>query len=138
MNDTSVMSADESAAAQASTAMQPEFNDFVVHHDAIYGFDKGIFGCLNLADGKRRWKRGRYGHGQVLLLADYDLLLVLAESGEVALLATNKEAFRELFKFQAIEGKTWNHPALVGGRLYVRNAEEMACYDLRGFSPAAQ
>ncbi|OYV83136.1 MAG: hypothetical protein B7Z73_16375 [Planctomycetia bacterium 21-64-5] len=110
--------------------LRPAFNDFVVHKGAIYGFDEGIFGSLDLETGKRTWKRGRYGHGQVLLLADQDVLLVTAESGELVLLAADSAKFRELAKFQALEGKTWNHPALAHGRLYLRNAEEMACYEL--------
>ncbi|HVA46309.1 MAG TPA: PQQ-binding-like beta-propeller repeat protein [Pirellulales bacterium] len=115
--------------AQAK-GLRPTFNDFVVHNGAIYGFDEGIFGCLDLDSGKRTWKRGRYGHGQVLLLADQDVLLVTAESGELVLLAADSAKFRELAKFQALEGKTWNHPALAHGRLYLRNGEEMACYEL--------
>lgn len=114
----------------ATRALRPAYNDFVVHGSAIYGFDEGVFGCIDLATGKRLWKRGRYGHGQVLLLADQDLLLVMAETGAVALLAADPAALRELGRFQALEAKTWNHPVVSHGRLYVRNAEEMACYDL--------
>lgn len=113
-----------------SRALRPAYNDFVVNNDTIYGFDEGVFGCLDLATGKRRWKRGRYGHGQVLLLADQSLLLVMSETGAVVLLAADSKACRELGRFQAIEGKTWNHPVVAHGRLYVRNAEEMACFEL--------
>ncbi|HEX5445067.1 MAG TPA: PQQ-binding-like beta-propeller repeat protein, partial [Pirellulales bacterium] len=113
-----------------SRALRPAYNDFVVHNDTIYGFDEGVFGCIDLATGKRRWKRGRYGHGQVLLLADQELLLVTSETGAVILLAADPAACRELGRFQAIEGKTWNHPVVAHGRLYVRNAEEMACFEL--------
>ncbi len=113
-----------------SRALRPAYNDFVVHNDTIYGFDEGVFGCIDLATGKRRWKRGRYGHGQVLLLADQELLLVTSETGAVILLAADPAACRELGRFQAIEGKTWNHPVVAHGRLYVRNAEEMACFAL--------
>jgi len=113
-----------------SRALQPSFNDFVVYRGSAFGFDEAIFGCLDLETGKRRWKQGRYGHGQVLLLRDQGLLLVLAESGEVVLLAANADKHVELGRFQAIEGKTWNHPVVAHGRLFVRNAEEMACYEL--------
>lgn len=113
-----------------SRGLQPSFNDLVVSDGCAFGFDEAIFGCLDLETGKRRWKKGRYGHGQVLLLAEQKLLLVLAESGEVVLLAANPDRHEELARFQAIEGKTWNHPAIAHGRLYVRNAEEMACYEL--------
>lgn len=106
------------------------YNDFVCVGDALYGFDGKIFCSINLNTGKRNWKGGRYGNGQVLLLADQPVLLVISETGEAVLAAANPEEHEELGRFQAIEGKTWNHPTIVGQRLFVRNAEEMACYDL--------
>jgi outer membrane protein assembly factor BamB len=85
----------------------------------------------DLETGQRRWKEGRYGSGQLLLLGDQPLLLVLTDTGEVVLVAANPEKRQELGRFQAIEGKTWNHPVIAHGRLYVRNADEIACYELR-------
>jgi outer membrane protein assembly factor BamB len=114
----------------ASRAFKPSFNDFVVHDGSIYGFDGGIFCCVDAPTGERRWKGGRYGHGQVLLLAEQALLVVVSEKGEVILLKASPEGREELGRFQAIKGKTWNHPALAQGRLYVRNGEEMACYQV--------
>jgi outer membrane protein assembly factor BamB len=110
--------------------MKPEFPDFVVHGGHAYGFDAGIFCCIELETGTRKWKGGRYGRGQVMLLADQPALLVLTEKGQAVLLAVNPEKREELGRFQALEGKTWNHPVIAHGRLYARNAEEMACYDL--------
>ncbi len=114
-----------------SKHLRPDFNDFVVQNGYAYGFDGEIFACVNLSDGKRTWKKGRYGHGQVILLEDLHQLLILSESGEATLLAANPKKHEELGKFPAIRGKTWNHPVIAHGRLYLRNAEEMACYDLR-------
>jgi outer membrane protein assembly factor BamB len=114
----------------ASTQMKLEFPDFVVHKGHAYGFDGSIFCCLDLATGNRAWKGGRYGHGQVMLLAEQALLLVLSESGEAILLAANPARHEELGRFRVLDGKTWNHPVIVRDRLYVRNAEEMACYEL--------
>jgi outer membrane protein assembly factor BamB len=114
----------------ASRALKPSFNDFVVHDGSLYGFDGNIFCCVDARTGRRRWKEGRYGHGQVMLLAEPSLLLVVSEEGQVILLKANPQAHEEIGRFQAIEGKTWNHPAIAQGRLYVRNGEEMACYEL--------
>ena len=101
----------------------------VVHRDGfLYGLDDGILVCLDVEDGKRRWKRGRYGHGQVILVDD--LILVLGEDGTVALVEAGPEAYRELGRFSALEGKTWGHPALAGRYLLVRNDREAACYEL--------
>jgi len=117
-----------------SRALRPAYNDFVSQDGYIYGFDEGFFCCLDAATGKRQWKGGRYGHGQALLLADQHVLLVIGETGEAFLVAARPDRHEELGHFQAIEGKTWNHPAIAHGNLYVRNAEEIACYQL----PAAK
>jgi hypothetical protein len=113
-----------------STGLKPEFPDVVVYQGHAYGFDVNIFCCLDLATSKRTWRDGRYGRGQVLLLPEQGLLLVVSESGEMVLLAANPERHEELGRFQAIEGKTWNHPVIAHGRIYVRNAEQMACFEL--------
>lgn len=100
----------------------------VIHQGHVYGLDEGILACIDLETGKRRWKGGRHGHGQ-LLLCD-DRLVVLSETGRLVLVEATPEKYRELSSFQALEGKTWNNPILVDGKAYVRNHVEMACYDL--------
>ena len=113
-----------------SRKIRPYFNDFVVLNDYLYGFDGNKFVCVSLKDGSETWRAGGYGNGQVLLLADQELLLILSEEGDVALLSARPEKREELCKFKAIEGKTWNHPVIAHGKLFVRNAEEIACFKL--------
>jgi len=110
--------------------MNPWFNDFVVHNGHAFGFDGSSLVCVNLDDGKLKWKGKRYGYGQLVLLPEQDVLLVLSEQGELALAKATPDQFTELAHIPALEGKTWNHPVLVGDVLLVRNDHEMVAYRL--------
>jgi outer membrane protein assembly factor BamB len=113
-----------------SLALKPYFNDAVCHEDHCYGFDGQIFACIDARTGQRSWKGGRFGSGQVVLLADMDTLLVSAESGAVVLVAADPKGLHEIARIEALHGKTWNHPVVADGVLLVRNDEEAACYEL--------
>ena len=108
--------------------MKNKFASSVLFEGNIYGFDEAIFACVNAATGELKWKGGRYGYGQVLLAGDN--LIVTTEGGEVALVKATPEGHRELARFQAVSGKTWNNPAISDGLLLVRNTTEMACFRL--------
>jgi outer membrane protein assembly factor BamB len=111
-----------------SRNLKSRFNSAVLHEGYLYGFDESIFACIDARTGERKWKGGRYGYGQVLLAGGH--LIILTESGQVALLRATPNRHEELARFSAIEGKTWNVPAISGGKLFVRNSREMAAFDL--------
>ena len=97
----------------------------------IYGLDEGILVCIDPQSGERLWKRGRYYHGQLMLTNG--LLVILTEDGRCVFVKPSPKEHIEVGLFQALpdDHKTWNPPALVRGKLYVRNHHDMACYDLK-------
>jgi outer membrane protein assembly factor BamB len=113
-----------------SYGLRPNFNDLVVHNGYAFGFDGGVLACIDVENGEQKWDGGGYGYGQLVLLPDQDLLLVISEKGDLALVKAAPDQFTELARFPAIKGKTWNHPVLVGDVLLVRNGQEMAAFRL--------
>lgn len=111
-----------------SPRLKAKFTNLVLHEGFVYGLDDGTLACLDPATGERRWRQGRYGHGQILLVEN--LLLVQAENGDVALVEPHTSGLRELGRFAALSSKTWNNPALAGPYLLVRNDREAACFEL--------
>ena len=111
-----------------NTAMKNKFNSSVLHNGHVYGLDEGILTCVDVETGARKWKGGRYGYGQVLLAGDH--LIVQTETGELVLVRATPDKHEELARFSALEGRSWNYPSLADGRLLVRNATQMACYNL--------
>ena len=108
--------------------LKSKFANLIHFNGYIYGLDNGIMVCIDLADGSLRWKRGRYGHGQMILVDE--LLLLLSEKGELVLIRPNPDSLQELSRLPVLEGKTWNPPALAGQLLLVRNDRWAACYRL--------
>ena len=111
-----------------SIALKSKFAPIFVKDDYIYGLDDGILACVELKTGQRRWKDGRYGHGQGLLVAG--MILLTSERGEVILIEPDAEKLVELGRFQVFTAKTWNPPALAGEYLLLRNDQEAACLKL--------
>jgi outer membrane protein assembly factor BamB len=110
--------------------MKNKFNSSVLHNGYIYGLDEGILVCLDVNTGERKWKEGRYGYGQIILAGNY--LVVTSDQGGVALVKASPDKYTELARFVAVQGQTWNYPAIADGRLLVRNSNEMAAFDISG------
>lgn len=113
-----------------SKALKPSFNDFVHFEGHLYGFDQNILCCISAADGRKTWKGGRFGFGQLLLLEADRRLLIATEEGAAVLVEATPERFSELGRIQAVGGKTWNHPVIAGPVLYFRNGVEAVAYQL--------
>jgi len=112
-----------------NTRMKNKFTSSVLHEGFIYGLDEAILTCLDAATGDVKWKGGRYGYGQIVLASGH--IIVLTEDGDLAIVRATPAKHEEISRFSALDGKTWNHPALADGYLLVRNLQEMAAFDLR-------
>ncbi|MBN1927305.1 MAG: PQQ-binding-like beta-propeller repeat protein [Prolixibacteraceae bacterium] len=112
-----------------SPRMKTNFNDFVIHKGYLYGYHGPLLCCLNLENGEVKWKGGRYS-GQSILLPDQDLIIVLTERGELAMVSATPDEFNEISKIKVLNDKTWNHPAIAGNILLVRNSVEMVAFKL--------
>jgi outer membrane protein assembly factor BamB len=108
--------------------MKNKFNSSVLNNGYVYGLDEGILTCLDVNTGERKWKGGRFGYGQVILASGH--LIVMSDAGELALVKAVPTEYSEVARFAALQGQTWNYPAIAGGRLFVRNANEMAAYKI--------
>lgn len=115
---------------------RPSFNDTVYHDGYAYGFDGRLLVCIDVETGERRWKSKRFG-GQVLLLPEMNMLLVLSDKGDVVLVEAKSDAYEEVARLKALQGKTWNHPVIANGKLFARNSTEAVCYQLPGVNESA-
>jgi outer membrane protein assembly factor BamB len=109
--------------------MKNQFASSVLHDGFIYGLDESILACVDAGTGELKWKGGRYGYGQIILASGH--VIVLTENGELALVRAAPDRHQEVARFPVIDGRSWNHPAMSDGILLVRNATEMAAFDLR-------
>jgi outer membrane protein assembly factor BamB len=96
----------------------------------LYGFSNNIFTCLDFKTGKRMWHDRSVGKG-CLTCADGHFYVV-SEDGVVGLVQATPDAYKEASRFEIHRGKwpTWPHPVIAGGRLYIRNQDEILCYDV--------
>jgi outer membrane protein assembly factor BamB len=115
---------------KSNKAMNNKFNSSVFYQGYAYGLDEGILACVDVNTGTQKWKGGRYGYGQVILASGH--LIVISDTGDLVLVKATPEKHIEVARFSAIEGKTWNYPAIADGRLLVRNQTQMACFDVSG------
>ena len=111
-----------------SNRMKNKFNSSALHNGYLYGLDEGILACIDARTGEQKWKGGRYGYGQLLLAGGH--IVLITEGGELVLIEATPDRHQDLARFQAIEGKTWNNPAISNGILLVRNTTEMAAFQL--------
>jgi len=111
-------------------SMKAKFSNMSQRDGYIYGLDDGIMACIELEKGRRQWKEGRFGHGQILMFQD--AMLVTAEDGRIIWMEINPDEPKILQQWQALEGKSWNPPCVAWPYLLIRNDQQAICYRLEG------
>lgn len=113
-----------------SDSMRSDVNSSLLLGDHIYGFDRGTLKSLDAATGEIGWKARGFQRGS--LIAADGRLIVLGESGNLALVDADPEEFVQTSSVKILEGKNWTAPTLAQGKLYLRNHEELVCLELKG------
>ncbi len=116
---------------RSKAVLKNKFGNVLIRDGFAYGMDDVMLQCVDLKTGRPKWKKRRspsFGHGQILLTGD--VIVVLSEEGEAILVEASPKKYRELASLPALQGVTWNNPALSGPYLLVRNAEQAACFEL--------
>jgi len=99
-----------------------------------HGHNNGFPVCFDLKSGRDLWRPGRGpGSGSAAITCADGHLYFRYENGTMALIEANPKEFRLKGKFDIAinNGKSWSHPVVFGGRLYLRDQDELICYDIR-------
>jgi len=112
-----------------SEELRSDVNTALLTHGHIYGFDRGTLKSVDAATGEVRWKARGFQRGS--LIAADGKLIVLGEQGNLALVAATPDKYTQTATAQLLEGRNWTSPTLAGGRLYLRNQDEIICVDMR-------
>jgi outer membrane protein assembly factor BamB len=111
-----------------SRVMKNHFSSSVLHEGYLYGFDNAILKCIHANTGEELWKARGFGKGSMIYADGH--LIVLGESGNLALIEATSKEYRKIAHAQVFSGRCWTPPSLFGGKLFLRNHEELVCLDL--------
>jgi outer membrane protein assembly factor BamB len=99
----------------------------------LYGFDNDRLRCVDFKTGVEveEWESKQMGKGSLILAGDH--LIVLTEGGTLALIEARHDEYRPVASLPSGLGRSevWALPVLVDGRLYLRDAQQILCLDVR-------
>jgi outer membrane protein assembly factor BamB len=106
----------------------------IYHEGYLYGlygdkqYGTGPLTCVALATGEEKWSQPGFGVGQVLLVDGH--LLVQDDDGALVLVKPDPQRYIQIARYQALNSKSWNGPAISNGRIYARSTKEGVCLDM--------
>lgn len=101
----------------------------VRYRDYLFGFNESTLVCLDLRSGEVRWSKSGYNKGSLLRVDHY--LLVLGETGKLALMEASAEEAEPIASARPLTRRCWTMPVLAEGRLFLRDEEQVLCLDVR-------
>lgn len=117
--------------------MQNHHGGMVLVGEHIYcghGHNSGLPLCIEMKTGKVAWRPGR-GPGAGSAAAAYadGHLYFRYEDGLIALIEATPEKYllKGTFTMGSTLEKSWPHPVITGGRLYLRDDDALLCYDVQ-------
>ena len=111
-----------------SRVMKNHFSSSIYQNGYLYGFDNAVLKCIDAVTGREQWVTRGFGRG-TLIYAD-GCLIILGENGNLALAKATPTEYEQLAETQLLKGRCWTLPTLSGGKLYLRNMEELVCLEL--------
>jgi len=124
---------DETTAKEVyfSKEMQNHHGGMVLVDGYLYGEGGGRLYCIEFKSGKVMWENGRPGKGSIAY-AD-GRLYYRNEGGPVTLVEANPKKYVEHGRFEPPRGNhsAWPHPVIANGKLYIRHADLLMCYDVK-------
>jgi outer membrane protein assembly factor BamB len=105
----------------------------IAHDGHVYGLhDQGTLRCIKLETGEMVWQGRATGKGSIAMADGH--LYCRGEDGSVALVEASPAGFKEKGRFTPPErgsGRTWAHPAISGGKLYLREGDSLFAYNVK-------
>jgi len=111
--------------------MQNHHGGVVLVDGYLYGFNNSILSCLKFSTGETMWRNRSVGKGSLTYAEGH--LYLLGEDNVVGLAEAAPGAYKETGRFKIADKglPSWAHPVVSGGRLYIRNQDTLAAYDVR-------
>lgn len=111
--------------------MRNHYTTSVLVGDYLYGYSSAILTAMKFATGEVAWRDRSVGKGNVIYAEGN--LYCLGEDGVMGLVQATPAGYKEKSRFQIAHGSnpTWTPPVIAGGRLYLRDQDNLYCYDIK-------
>ena len=119
-----------------NTKLANKHGGVVLVGDHVYGDSdsSGIPYCADFMTGEIQWTSRGSGKGSAVVIAGGDRLYIRYENGVMSLVEANPKEYKEVSSFSIPGGgerPSWSHPVILDGKMYLREQDNILCYDIR-------